>query len=170
MENNCILFDDWATRYDTAFNHRKSAYILSLICPGFMLSASIIGLFFDWSLIVMLILSLIVLINVILEWLKIKNSHLVIRENQIEITNRFSKTTIYPINMENIVLELKHSFNRRSGGIIMKFYDSNANLICKYEDMLNSAAPFGVTQTNWEKAITTLGLRIKDPGEIIKNK
>lgn len=68
-----------------------------------------------------------------------------------------------------MTLELRHSFNRRSGGIIMKFYDSKGNLICKYEDMLNRAAPWGFEKTSWERSIEGLGIKIIDAEGIIKN-
>jgi hypothetical protein len=170
MENSRILYDDWTTRYDGAVAYRKKAHCLSLMCTGFLLVVSMIGVFIDLGMIVMLVISLIMLTFVTLEWLKIKNNHLIIRENQIEITNKYNKTTVYQINMNDIFLEINHSFNRRSGGIIMKFYDSKANFICKYEDMLNGASPFGVKQTRWEKSVAALDIRIDDPEGIIKNR
>ena len=51
----------------------------------------------------------------------------------------------------------------------MKFYDSQNNLIFKYEDMLNKASPFGCEKTNWEKSLESLGVKIIDNEEIIKN-
>ena len=167
---NSILFDDWQTRYAGAYKYRRRAYILSLICTGILLLVSLIGLFFEWAFIVLLAFSLVVLMSSWLEWLKIKNNHLIIKPNQIEITNRFSKTTIYEISIDNLVLELRHSFNLRSGGIILKFYDSKNNFICKYEDMLNGAVPFGVPKSNWERSVESLGIKIIDNEWIIKNK
>ena len=169
MEKGGILFDDWETRYDSAFQHRKKAYFFSLICASFLLFISIVGVFIEWPIIVMLVISLATLTSITLEWLKVKNNHLVIRNNAIEVTNRFNKTVIYDINIGEIFLKLRPSFNRRSGGIVMKFYDSKGNLICKYEDMLNGASPFGVERTNWEIRIAALGIRIDDPEGIIKN-
>lgn len=52
----------------------------------------------------------------------------------------------------------------------MEFFDSDCNPVCKYEDMLNRAAPWGATQTNWEKDIKALGIRIIDPEDVIMNK
>lgn len=170
MEESRILFDDWATRSDAAFNGRKKAYFFCIICVSFMLIASIIGVFFECGVIVAFVISLIALIYVTLEWLKVKHNHLIIRENQIEITNRFKKTTIYHINTNDMLVELSYPFNRRSGGIIMRFFDSDSNFVCKYEDMLNMAAPFGAEPSDWEKSITALGVQIKDPAEIIKNR
>ena len=52
----------------------------------------------------------------------------------------------------------------------MRFYDTNNNFICRYEDMLNFAAPLGEKNTNWEEAILNLKIKIIDDFEIIKNK
>ena len=170
MDKSYILFDDWATRSDGLFNARKLAYVACIICVTLLLIISTIGVFFEWGMIVMLVISLIVIISLILEWLKVKHNHLIIRENQIEITNRFHKNTVYQIKINNIRLELRHAFDRRSGGIIMKFFDLDGNLICKYEDMINHPAPYGATPSDWEKSLWALGIDIRDPQNIIENK
>ena len=169
MDNTCILFDDWSTRRDGLFNGKKIGYVACLICVSLLLIISTIGVFFEFGLIVILVVSLIVIVSLTLEWLKVKHNHLIIRGNQIEITNRFHKTTIYQININNIRLELRHTFNRRSGGMIMKFFDLDGNLICKYEDMLNYPAPYGAAPSDWEKSLWALGIQVKDPENIIKN-
>ena len=71
---------------------------------------SLIGIFFELGMLVLLFISLIVFANVYLEWLKIKNSHLIIKSNQIMVTNRFNKITVYNINLNNLVIKLCHSF------------------------------------------------------------
>lgn len=43
------------------------------------------------------------------------------------------------------------------------------NLICKYEDMLNKAAPWGFEKTSWERSIEGLDIKIIDAEGIIKN-
>ena len=42
--------------------------------------------------------------------------------------------------------------------------------ICKYEDMLNVASPLGDKKTLWEEKILSLGIKVVDEQEIIKNK
>ena len=169
MQANDILFDDWETRYDAALEYRKKNYIFSLSLGCITCLFLLVGSFFKLSLIMPFFIFLLALISIILEWLKIKNNHLVIKNNQIEITNRFNKTRIYEINAKELVIMLRHSiFNRRSGGIVMKFYDSKKNLICKYEDMLNGITPFGVEKTNWVKSIEALGVKIIDTERILR--
>ena len=169
MLNNNVLFDDWQTRCDGMLKHRRVEYTVCLIFISILFSCSCVGAFFELALIAAIVLSFGALAVVLLEWQKIKNNHLVIKSNQIEITNRFNKTTLYKIHIHELTLELRHSFNRRSGGIIMKFYDSKGNLICKYEDMLNRAAPWGFEKTSWERSIEGLGIKIIDAEGIIKN-
>ena len=170
MDSKNILFDDWTTRCDGALKFRKRQYVVGMICTSLLMLVSLIGIFFELGMLVLLFISLIVFANVYLEWLKIKNSHLIIKSNQIMVTNKFNKTTVYNIDLNNLVVKLSHSFNLRSGGIVMKFYDMNNNFICKYEDMLNFAAPLGEKNTNWAEAILNLKIKIIDDFEIIKNK
>ena len=165
-----ILFNDWETRIPGAIKYRKKNYILSLLCTSVLFVMSIIGCIFYWEVIVLLLISAIVFIAVIFEWLKIKNNHLIIKNNQIEITNRFNKIKIYKINIDNVVLKIRSSFNRRSGGIIMIFLNQDNHQICKYEDMLNGASPLGVKKNLWEEKILSLGIKVVDEQEIIKNK
>ena len=169
MENN-ILFDDWKVRREGIFNRRKKEYIICSVPIGSLFLISIIGMIFTWECIVFLALSLITYLFLWLEWLKIKNNHLVIRSDQIEVTNRFNKTAIYKIQIDELTIELRHSFNARSGGIILLFCDKDMRTIIKYEDMLNHAAPYGFEKTNWEKGLEKLGVKIIDQTEIIKNK
>lgn len=166
MENN-ILLDDWLTRYPEAISFRKKEYLLSIICTSILLLITIIGMFITIEAIVLFILALITFICVILEWLKIQNNHLIIKNNQIEITNRFKKTKIYEINLKEMTLEIRPSFNRKSGAIIMKFYDKNNKLICKYEDRLNRCLRFGKKITIWEEKIKSLGIKIIDVESIM---
>ena len=74
------------------------------------------------------------------------------------------------MQIDELVIELRPHFNRRSGGILVLFYDKNHRMICKYEDMLNRAAPYGFEKTIWEKSLEQLGVEIIDITEIIKNK
>ena len=169
MENN-ILFDDWEVRREGNFNRRKKDYNIASVCIGALCLFSVIGMTFHWFCAISLVLSSITYLFIWLEWLKIKNNHLVIGSNQIEITNRFNKTAIYKIQIDELTIELRHSFNARSGGIILLFCDKDMRTIIKYEDMLNHAAPYGFEKTNWEKGLEKLGVKIIDQTEIIKNK
>ena len=169
MENN-ILFDDWEVRREGNFNRRKKAYNIASVCIGVLCLFSVIGMTFHWFCAISLVLSSIIYLFIWLEWLKIKNNHLVIRSNQIEVTNRFNKTAIYKIQIDELTIELRHSFNARSGGIILLFCDKDMRTIIKYEDMLNHAALYGFEKTNWEKGLEKLGVKIIDQTEIIKNK
>lgn len=169
MENN-ILFDDWEVRREGNFNRRKKDYTIASVCIGVFCLFSVIGMTFHWFCAISLVLSSITYLFIWLEWLKIKNNHLVIRSNQIEVTNRFNKTAIYKIQIDELTIELRHSFNARSGGIILLFCDKDMRTIIKYEDMLNHAAPYGFEKTNWEKGLEKLGVKIIDQTEIIKNK
>ena len=169
MENN-ILFDDWKVRQEGIFNRRKKDYNIGFICVGVLWLFSVVGMIFHWSVAIFLVLSSITYLFIWLEWLKIKNNHLVIRSNQIEVTNRFNKTAIYKVQINELAIELRRSFNPRSGGIILLFCDKDMRTIIKYEDMLNHAALYGFEKTNWEKGLENLGVEIIDPTEIIKNK
>ena len=164
-----ILFDDWNVRAEGVLKRRKIQYIFASVPIGILFVLSVIGMFFHLACIVPLVLSVIGYMSILLEWLKIKNNHLIIIKTQIEITNRFHKTKIYPLEIQELTIELRHSFNYRSGGIVMLFYDKNHQVICKYEDMFNHASPYGVQKTNWENALANLGVKIMDPTEIIKN-
>ena len=151
---------------------RSCTVCLLMICTLFL--GLCVGMFFEKILIVPLLIVFIVLVNVVLEWLKIKYNHLVIKSTQIEITNRFNKTKIHNVRVHELTLELRFSFNRRSGGILMRFYDADGNLICKYEDMFNRAAPYraapwGFDKTNWEREIEGLNIKIIDTYGIIRN-
>ena len=169
MENN-ILFDDWKVRQEGIFNRRKKDYNIGFICVGVLWLFSVVGMMFHWSVAIFLVLSSITYLFIWLEWLKIKNNHLVIRSNQIEVTNRFNKTAIYKVQINELAIELRRSFNARSGGIILLFCDKDMHTIIKYEDMLNHAALYGLEKTNWEKGLEKLGVKIIDQTEIIKNK
>ena len=169
MENN-ILFDDWKVRQEGIFNRRKKDYNIGFICVGVLWLFSVVGMIFHWSVAIFLVLSSITYLFIWLEWLKIKNNHLVIRSDQIEVTNRFNKTAIYKVQINELAIELRPSFDQRSGGIILLFRDKDMRTIIKYEDMLNHAAMYGFEKTDWEKGLEKLGVKIIDQTEIIKNK
>ena len=169
MKNN-ILFDDWKVRREGILNRRKKDYNIVSVLIGVVCLFSAIGMAFHWSYAILLVWLSITYLFIWLEWLKIKNNHLVIRSNQIEVTNRFNKTAIYKVQINELAIELRRSFNARSGGIILLFCDKDMRTIIKYEDMLNHAALYGFEKTNWEKGLEKLGVKIIDQTEIIKNK
>ena len=169
MNHSSVLFDDWAVRSEQEYNNRRRAYpiVISMILV-FWLFFLVLAIW-EWAVVFVLPVWTLVIVTVFLEWLKVKNNHLVIKTDKIEITNRFNKTTIYNTHIHELSLVLTPSFDRRSGGIIMKFYNANGKLICKYEDMINRAAPWGHEQTIWEKSLKGLGIKIIDATGIIKN-
>ena len=168
-DDSNILFDDWKTRNDKAFDFRRKNYVTSFITCLILVIISFIGIFIELGLIVFFVLSLIALIAVVLEWLKIRNSHLLIKKDSIVILNRFNRSSVYDISLSDLKIELRYSFNRRSGGIVMKFYNNN-KFICKYEDMINGASSFGEKETKWERKIKSLGFEIIDLSGVMKNK
>lgn len=169
MEDNIILFDDWKTRRSDTLKNRKNRYLISLITLIILLFISIFGLFFHWGLIIILIIILIGMVSIYIEWLQVKNNHLIIKNNRIMITNRFNKTYSYDINFDDIILKIKLPFIN-SGGIILNFYNKSGKLICKYHDMVNYASSLGDKKTLWEEKILSLGIKVVDEQEIIKNK
>ena len=169
MENNIILFDDWKTRRSDTLKNRKNEYLIVLITLIILLFISIFGLFFHWGLIIILIIILIGMVSIYIEWLQVKNNHLIIKNNRIMITNRFNKTYSYDINFDDIILKIKLPFIN-SGGIILNFYNKSGKLICKYHDMVNYASSLGDKKTLWEEKILSLGIKVVDEQEIIKNK
>nr|MDE6656855.1 hypothetical protein [Anaeroplasmataceae bacterium] len=106
--------------------------------------------------------------SVYLEWLKVKNNHLVITKKSIFITNRFKKKKEYKVDLSNCYLALKPSV-KRGGGIWLQFYDNQDNFICDYEDVFNHASLYGEEPTRWEEAIKELNIPIIDVNEVIKN-
>lgn len=169
MNHSSVLFDDWAVRSEQAYNSRRRSYliVMSMLLAFWLLF--LVLTIWEWEVVFVLPVWSLVIATVFLEWLKIKNNHLVIKTDKIEITNRFNKTRIYNIHIHELSLKLTPAFDRRSGGIVMKFYNANGKLTCKYEDMINSAAPWGCEQTIWEKSLKGLGIRIIDVTGIIKN-
>ena len=169
MSDNDILFDDWAVRREGVLKGRKISYIVCFVCVGILFLGSAVAVFFVFPCIVFFIIAVITLITLYNEWRKIKNSHLIIKSNQIEITDKTNKTYVFKVRAEQLIIELRHAC-RRGGGIIMRFYDVKGRMICEYEDMLNRAAPFQLPKTEWEKGIEELGVRIIDETEILKNR
>ena len=52
----------------------------------------------------------------------------------------------------------------------MIFLNQDNRQICKYEDMLNGASSLGDKKTLWEEKILSLGFKVVDEQEILKNK
>lgn len=166
--NSKVVFDDWQVREKNVFETRKKEYIFCLISIIVLTAISFVATILEWYLCIMLILVIICLFVFCLEWLKIKNNHLVIAEDTIYITNRFNKTKEYIVDYKDCKLELKKSV-KRGGGKWLKFYGADNKLICKYEDMLNNASDYGSEPTKWEKSIKGLNIRIIDKEQIFKN-
>ena len=124
MENN-ILFDDWKVRQEGIFNRRKKDYNIGFICVGVLWLFSVVGMMFHWSVAIFLVLSSITYLFIWLEWLKIKNNHLVIRSNQIEVTNRFNKTAIYKNLFDELFVAIDDFYILPFGDLMSKHNRKN---------------------------------------------
>lgn len=168
-EDNVILFDDWAVRRANAFKRRKLDSVICAVPIAFLALFSVfVMVFITFSAIFILALALVVALCVWMQWLKIKNNHLIIMKDLVIITDRFGREKRYPILLGQCRLLLRHSYDR-SGGIWLKFYDQEDRLICKYEDMLNHASGYGLEQTDWEKALKALNIKIDNQYWVFKN-
>ena len=163
--NGIAIFDDWDFRPTSLMKNRKKDYIICLIPIIILFIASVIATIFEWYLCIFIILSLLALISIWLEWLKLKNNHLQITKDTIYITNRFNKIKEYVVDYKECKLELKESV-KRGGGIWLRFLDKNNKLICKYEDMINSPTMYGGKLLPWGQALKSLGITIIDKNEI----
>ena len=87
--------------------NRKKDYIICLIPIIILFIASVIATIFEWYLCIFIILSLLALISIRLEWLKLKNNHLQLTKDAIYVTNRFNKINEYIVDYKECKLELK---------------------------------------------------------------
>ncbi len=168
MAKHKVIFDDWDVREKGIYQSRKKQYSICFTGIIILNIILIIAAFFEWYFCFMLVISLIGMLWMVLEWLKVKNNHLVITQDAIYITNRFKKEFGYKIYYKKCKLEIKSSV-KRGGGLFLKFYDSNDKLICKYEDMLNYVSGYKEKSTKWEKAVKSLNIPIIDKNEVFKN-
>lgn len=163
-----IVFDDWNVRDLQQYKSRIKDYkFLSYMFLVFDIVLLIAGCF-NWYAFVGLFFLALVEFGVYLEWLKTKNYHLIIKENSIEITNRFKKTVVYDVDYSKCSLILTNNF-ARGGGIYLTFVDSNNKKICRYEDMINNASYLNNPLNSWEKGLKSLGIPIIDEQYIFKN-
>ena len=133
-----VLFDDWKTREPKALKRVKIAYIICLVLMSICLVVCMcIPNLFEKIISILVWASIILMI--LMKFLKVKNNHLIIRTNQIRITNRFNKTSVYKIDYKNLIIQLEHSYRPKTHMIIMKFLDNNGNFIALYEDVVNVA-------------------------------
>ncbi len=146
-----IIFDDWEYRSKINLKYRNIELIVAIIIGIIFFIISIIVTFIEKDAFFVIIFALIYSIIISGEWLRFKNGHLIITKDTIKITNRFNYTKIYFVNYKECILKL--SPPSRRDGIVLKFYDKNNKLICKYRDMLNYAADFKAELTDWEKAL-----------------
>lgn len=137
-----IVFDDWLYRPKALIKQKKAEYLVFFILLWILFLASVIGMLFSLYSLLFLSLSICANIGLMLEYLKIRNHHLVITDQAIYMTNRFNKTKKYLLNYKDCSLEIKESV-KRGGGIWMKFYDPKGTLLLKYEDMLNTPTMYG---------------------------
>lgn len=160
-----IVFNDWTYRTDEIMKNRKKDYLICFIPLWILTILSIVVMFFDIYVILFLLLAILGNVKLLLEYLKIKNNHLVITTESIYVTNRFNKTKEYKVNYKDCILEIKKSV-KRGGGIWMKFYDKNNTLLVKYEDMLNTPTMYGGKLLPWGEAIKSLEIQLIDNGNL----
>lgn len=155
-----IVFDDWNYRTKEVINHRKKDFNLLFVLLGIFTFITIAGMFLSLYVILFLFLAVIADIALLLEYLKVKNNHLVITTESVYITNLFNKEKEYIVDYKTLSLKIKQSV-KRGGGLWLKFYDKD-KMLFKYEDMLNFPVSCGDKLTDWGKAIKSLEISIKD--------
>jgi hypothetical protein len=101
------------------------------------------------------------LVDAILCFMQVKNGRLVIKNNLIEITDGFKRTEYYDVDITKVTIDICYYINRRSRIYILKFYDENGELICKYRDLLNGISPGKGRNVYWQEKINSLGAKIK---------
>ncbi len=163
-----VLFDDWLFRDEKRIKPRLKLYQLLLVFLTIINVAILIMTFFYWYIIIFALLFITTLVYGYFEYLKVKNNHLIIYENRIQIINRFKKEKIFDLTPNQYSINLKDGINRGSG-LFLIFKDQDGKVITKYEDMFNYPSPYQEDKTEWEIKIKEVGCRINDPNEIIKN-
>ena len=126
---------------------------------------SIVGMFFSLYAGCSLLLAIWASIVLLLDYWKVKNNHLVITKEAIYITNKYKETKEYLLDYKECTLEIRKSL-KRGGGIWLKFYDKNGELLLKYEDMLNSPTMYGGRLLPWGEAIKSLQIPIVDKNNL----
>ena len=160
-----IVFDDWMYRHPNSLKQRMKDYFLCAIPLCMLTLVSIIGMFFSLYVGCFLLLAICSNVVVLLEYLKVKNNHLIITKEAIYVTNRFKVTNEYLLDYRECSLEIRKSF-KRGGGIWLKFYDKNGKLLLKYEDMLNSPTMYGGKLLPWGESIKSLQIPIVDKNHL----
>jgi len=164
-----IVFDDWLYRSENAIKRRKKEYFICLIPVCILNLMCLIGLFFSLCVLVVFVLAIWVDIVLLLEYLKIKNQHLVITEQAIYVTDRFHITKKYLLDYKDCSLELRQSV-KRGGGIWLKFYNKNGKLLLKYEDMLNRPARYDGKILPLGEAIKSLQIPLIDKNDLFRSR
>ena len=160
-----IVFDDWMYRHPNSLKQRRIDYFLCAIPLCILTLVSIIGVFFTLYAGLFLLLAIWSDVVVLLEYLKVKNNHLIITKEAIYITNKFNMTNEYLLDYKECSLEIRKSL-KRGGGIWLKFYDKNGKFLLKYEDMLNSPTMYGGKLLPWGEAIKSLQIPIVDKNNL----
>lgn len=161
MTNNNILFDSNETAFKGAFDYRKKEFILGVSGSGLLLLISFIKVFSSPGFVFLFIIATLLLVDAILCFMKVKNGSLIIRNNLIEITDGFNKTKYYEVDISKLTIDISYYSNRKSRIYILKFYDENGELVCKYRDLLNGISPGKGRNIYWQEKINSLGAKIK---------
>ena len=160
-----MVFDDWMYRNPDLLKHRRKDYFVCFISVWILGLVSIVGMFFSLYSVCCLFLAIYVNMGLLLEYLKVKNNHLIITKKAIYITNRFKRTKEYLLDYKECSLEIQKSV-KRGGGIWLKFYDKNGKFLLKYEDMLNRPTMYGGKLLPWGEAIKSLQIPIEDKNNL----
>ena len=166
--NDDVLFDDWATRDPAIYARHKRVYAFSFVLIGVSFLSVVIASFFFVYLFILAGLFALTLLCLLYQFLRIKNGHIQIYNDNIVIVNAFGNKKVIPYVKDKTSLMIKRTFANRPTGIVMTFLEGE-KIICKYKDYINVASMYQAPKTSWEVGIKALGLKIIDPQEIIKN-
>lgn len=166
--NDDVLFDDWATRSPAIYARIKRAYAFSFVVIGVSSLIVVIASFFFVYILIVVLLFALAFFCLLYQFLPIKNGHIQIYNDKIVIVNAFSKARVIPYVKEETSLMLKRTLSNRPVGIVMSFLVGD-KVVAEYKDYVNCASMYQEPKTAWEIALKSLGLKIIDPHEIIKN-
>lgn len=166
--DEALLFDDWATRNPAIYARIKRAYAFSFVVIGVSSLIVVIASFFFVYLLIVVLLFALAFFCLLYEFLRIENGHLEVYKDKIIIVNAFKNKKVIPYVKEETSLMLKRTLSNRPVGIVMSFLVGD-KVVAEYKDYVNCASMYQEPKTVWEIALKSLGLKIIDPHEIIKN-
>lgn len=176
MQHNSekVIFDDWIVRNPTYYKSRikelKFLIYMLLVVDVFVCVLFIFSLFeeFWYAFIPWIVIFLFTTIMLYLNWLNIKNRHLIIKPTSIEITNCFNKTITYNVNYKECSIELENDY-LVFRSIKLTFIDAYGSKVCRYGDLINHPSYLGTPLNDWEKTLASLGVPLVDKSCVFKN-